>query len=219
MKRKFDSPRRYLYALLIAIFLFGLGFLISHSISSWEFQRTSILQEKIYYGFYSNMIQYDLFEDKHCDTAYLDEIGEALDFQGQMISQFEKKFGKNDKYVKERKRYYYLLELSHFNFVKKMDKDCNLSHDFIFFFYSNDENSLDASENAGKLVSYVRNNNENVYVYSFDVNSYVDLVEKLKNKYNVTSTPLVIINEKYLVDDFSDVEIMESFLNNTSSRV
>ncbi len=212
MKRKFDNPRRYFYALLIAIFLVGLGFLISHSVSSWEFQRTSILQEKIYYGFYSNMIQYDLFEDKQCNTAYLDETGEALDFQGQMISQFEEKFGKENRYVQERKKYYYLLELSHFNFVKKIDKDCNLSHNSIFFFYSNNENDLDASENAGKLISYAKNNNENVYVYSFDINSRIEIVEMLKNKYDIPSVPSVIINEKHYVNDFSDVDNLEKYL-------
>lgn len=212
MKRKFDNPRRYLYALLIAVFLFGLGFLISHSISSWEFQRTSILQEKIYYGFYSNMVQYDLFEEKQCNTVYLNEIGEALDFQGQMISQFEEKFGKENKYVQERKRYYYLLELSHFSFVKKIEKDCNFDYNYLFFFYSNEGENIDASENAGKLVSYVRNNNENTYVYSFDINSNVEILEKLKNKYNVSSSPLAIINGKYYVSDFSGVDNLEKYL-------
>ncbi len=213
MKRKFDNPKRYFYALLIAIFLVGLGFLISHSISSWEFQRTSVLQEKIYYDFYSTEVYYNLFEDKQCSLLYLNEIGESLDFQGQMISQFEEKFGKDNDYIKERKNYYYLLELSHFDFTKKIDEDCNFEHNFIFFFYSNKEEYLDESENAGKLISQVKKNIKNTYVYSFDIDSDIRLVNSLMKKYDINSVPVVILNEETKIKDFSNIDNIQEHLN------
>lgn len=128
-KRKLDNKRRYLYALIIAIFLFVFGFLISYSMNIFEFERVSALQDDIFYDFYETQLSYDFFGLEACDkTDVLDKLGESLDFQGVMLENFEQKFGKNDPRVIERKKYYALVQLSHFEFMQKMNEDCGFKN-------------------------------------------------------------------------------------------
>lgn len=212
-KRKFDSKKRYCYALIIAILIFTLGFFVVHSINYIELKRVSVLQEKTFYNFYKSQIDSSLFNKNKCEKEFIENLGYSIDFQGLMLTQIESKLGKENKKVGDNKKYYYLLELSHFDFMKNLNKDCDFNYNFILFFYSNEKDYLSKSEEIGRLLVFVRENNPNVLLYSFDSNSQDDLIINLKQKYNVTEPIAILINEKTKILEMNNVKDIEKYFS------
>jgi len=211
-KRKLDSKPRYFYAIFISLFLFFSGFAISYGINSFEFERVSNLQEGIYYDFFKTELSYDLFKENNCNLDLLDSLSKSLNFQGTMLQKFEDEFGKDNSHVIERKKYYTLLELSHFNFMKKIDKECNFNNNFILFFYSNDKKYLDDSEKIGKILTHLKEVNPSVLIYSFNSDSESPLIKELKKKYEIKKNIFILINEKYGLDYIENISQLENYL-------
>jgi len=123
-----------------------------YAVNSFEFERVSNLQEDVFYDFYQLQLSHDLFGADICNAEYLDNLGESLDFQASMFQKFEEEFGKDNEHVIKRKKYYSLLQLSHLNFMKNVDKKCETDYNFIIYFYSNDKKFLDDSERISRLL-------------------------------------------------------------------
>lgn len=212
-KRKFDNKKRYLYALIIAIFLFVLGFITIYLINHFESQRVSALQDKVFYNFYNLQLNYIFFNDSFCNKESLEKISFSLDAQSLIITQLENQFGKDDKNIRNKKKYYYLLEVSHFSLMKELKVKCNFDYDSILFFYSNQGVFLSKSEEVGRILNYVKNKNPNVLIYSFDFLSEDDVVKKLKSFYGVNDSITLIINEKIYLTEIKDANDIFTFLN------
>lgn len=211
-KRKLDSSPRYFYALFIAVFLFFLGFAISYGINSFEFERVSNLQEEIYYDFFKTELSYDLFDSGDCDIQGLNDLSKSLQFQGVMFQSFEEKFGKDNKHVIEKKKYYSLLQLSHYNFMKRINDQCEFDNDFILFFYSNDKENVDKSEMMGKILTHLKEINPSVLIYSFDSASNDPLIMELMLKYEIKEDIFIIINEKGRLNYINNISQLEDYL-------
>ncbi|MEA3414053.1 MAG: hypothetical protein U9Q99_00810 [Nanoarchaeota archaeon] len=201
--RKFDDSWRYLYAFLIASFLIVFGFLASYAISGFELNNLKESQEDLYYDFYKAKLKSDLFNFTDCSSS-LKDMGTTLDFEGAMLSSLEQQFGKDSEKILEGKKYYYLLELSHFEFVKSINKQCEFDANFIFFFYSNSETEVDNAERIGRILTYVKKEKPNTFIYSFDSNSEDSLIKLLKKEYDVESFSTVIINEKIKLESIQN---------------
>ena len=137
-----------------------------------------------------------------------------MHFQGRIIDDLERKLGKNNKGVLFRKKFYTLIELEHFEFVKYLSDNCKYPLNTILFFYSNEGLKLDRSEEVGRLLGEVHlENSEDLIIYSFDINLDSILITELKEKYDVDASPTILINEKYKIVDPTNINEIESYLN------
>jgi len=207
--RKFESKKRYIISIIIGTVLFLLIFAVSYSISYLELQRVSNLQVGVGYSIFEDKLQYSLFEAQICNSSSFEKVSKDLAFQGRIIDDLEQKMGKQNKDVLLRKKFYALIELEHFEFVSDLNKKCGNGINTILFFYSNDASQAKESEDAGKILGIVASKNEDLIIYSFDVNLDSELITSLKEKYNVTETPSIVINEKPIIlvpDNISDIE-------------
>lgn len=195
-QRKFESKNRYMISLIIGTVIFLLIFAVSYSISYFELQRVSNIQVGIGYDIFKDKLDYSFFNEPICDKASFDKVSQDLGFQGRIIDDLERKLGKQNEDVLLRKQFYALIELEHFEFVKEFNQKCGDKFNTILFFYSNNDSELKESEEAGRILGIVSNRNENLIIYSFDVDLSSDLVDKLENKYSITETPVIVINEK-----------------------
>ena len=178
--RGFVSKRRYLASFIIATVLFILIVLVSYSFSYVELRRVSNLQEEVAYEIFDDKLDYTLFGKDVCFQESFEKISNDLNFQGRIIDDLENKFGKNDEGVLFRKKFYTLVELEHFEFIKLLNDRCDLGMSTILFFYSNDNTDLGRSEEVGRLLDSVHSrNSDSLMIYSFDVNLNSDLIEKL----------------------------------------
>ncbi|MFA5174174.1 MAG: hypothetical protein WC438_03255 [Candidatus Pacearchaeota archaeon] len=210
--RPIQSGRRYLLAFIIGTSIFLLGFALTYSISYIEFNRISGLQEETSYQIFKDKLYFSFFEQETCSLSSFEKISTDLRFQGKIIDDLEKKLGKNDARVLSKKRFYSLVELEHFEFVKQMNEKCNSNIPTILFFYSNKDEDIDKSENVGSFLDAMVSNNPKLIVYVFDINLDDDLVKELKTKYNVNSSPTLIINENTLLMNPRNIAEIEDFI-------
>ena len=209
-EREIQSKKRYILAFAIGTAIFLFIFMVSYSFSYFEFQRISSLQGETAYEIFKDKLDNSLFSQENCSQEIYFKVSEDLGFQGQIINDLEKKLGKNNQEVLFQKKFYSMIELEHFEFVKEMNKKCDQNIQIIFFFYSNEKSEEDYSEDLGRLLDKVVERNPNLVIYSFDTNLDADLIKKLKKKYNVEEPNTLILNEEEkLVNPKGFLEIEE----------
>jgi hypothetical protein len=212
-KRKYKDKKRYIYAAIIAAILFFLIIQASYFISYLQFERVASLQDPISYEIFGAKLEYSLFGKDVCAEDTFKEISTDLGYQGQLIGQLEEKFGVNDERVIFRKKFYTLIQIEHFEFIKIINEECNQSINSILFFYSNEAADLDNSEEMGNLLAPIyQRNKDHLVLYSLDLNLDSDIMENLLKKYNVGEEPVVIINENQRFTKINHISEIERYL-------
>ena len=212
--RKVKSKSRYLLAFMIGTIIFIIGFAISYSLSYAEYQRISTLQGKVAYSIFEDKLMNSLFDGEICSDESYRQVSEDLGFQGRIIDDLERKFGKDDSRVLFRKKFYTVILLEHFEFVNSRNEQCASHINTILFFYSNQGPGVKESERVGDLLSSVHGRNENLVIYSFDVDLDSDLIRSLKEKYVISGAPEIVINEDVKVISPKHIDEVEKYLNN-----
>lgn len=212
-ERGFQSGKRYIVSFLIGTAVFILVFALTYSLSYLEFRRVSDLQVDISYEIFKDKLGYSLFNEPICTNESLGKVSRNLGFQGRIIDDLERKLGKQNEKVLFRKKFYTLIELEHFDFINLLNEKCDRNVQTILFFYSNEESNIKDSEDAGKLLSVVHSKTENLMIYSFDINLDSDLIEKLKEKYDVERSPTMIINGEFRVENPQNLLDVEVYLS------
>ena len=197
--RKIQSGWRYFFAFVIGTSLFIAGFLIVNGISYLEYKRIGQAQDVIAYKIFSDKLSFTLFGKSICSDESYRELSQDLAFQGRIIDDLEKKFGKNDARVLEQKKFYSLILLEHFEFINLRNDNCNDKVHTILFFYSNAPTSLGESEDLGRILNSVHERNEDLVIYSFDVDLDSELIGILKERYFVQRPLEVLIDEQVKV--------------------
>lgn len=186
---------RFFIAFIITTLLFTGIFLFSYSISFLVSQNiessTNLAQE------YVQEMEKDL-ENLECDSEILLKASDRLDFIGGELPSLEDKLGKEDSRITEQKKDYSDVEIAHLKIVKELNSRCNQKFLTVLFFYSNNFTFEEKSRRVGYILStFKKENPEKVMIYSFDVDLNYDLIEKLKQDYNITRIPEIVINEKH----------------------
>ena len=193
--RDFSSKKRYVAAIIIGTAVFLLVFGLSYSLSYLELKRVSGLQDDSSYAIFEDRLSYSFFNESICAGATLQEVTRDLGFQGRIMDDLERKLGKHDPVVLARKKFYVLVELEHMEFVNLLNERCNGQVNTILFFYSNSESKIEAAEEAGRILGVAHGRNQNLVIYSFDVDLDSEIVKKLKAKYDITGSNVAVINE------------------------
>lgn len=196
IQRKVQSKKRYLASFIIGTFLFILIIAISYSIAWYQYTRISNLQSELAYALFEKKSLNYFFGEDICLEENFKEMSDFLGYQGRILEDLENKFGKNNKQVLERKKFYSVLLLEHLDYVNDYNENCEKYQNTILFFYSNKDKSED-SDKAGRILSRVNSQNRNVSIYSFDVNLESLIITRLKEKYGVDSYPKIIVNEEH----------------------
>ena len=211
--RPLQSKARYFLAFFIGTFIFIFIFILSNSISYLESQRISNFQKDTATNIFEDKLDYSLFGGDICLNENLEKISRDLGFQGKIIDDLENKLGKNDKNVLAQKKFYTLVELEHFEFIQKMNAECDFEKVIILFFYSNLDKDIDNSERVGNLINAVYNRNSDIIVYSFDVNLESELIFKLKSKYNIVASPTLVLGNDVKIYNPKNLEDIEKYFN------
>ena len=217
--REVQSKRRYLLAFLIGTFIFINGFVLTNIIISVQFDRVSQFQDETSYAIFAEKLNYELFEGDLCSTDSFNKISQDLGYQGASIGDLEEKLGKNNQAVQFRKEFYSIVELEHFEYIKDVNEACDQKFSTILFFYSNRGDDLDKSERAGRLLDLIRERNDNLVVYSFDLNLNSEIIQNLINLYDIEESPTLIINNNKRVSGNIQLEDIEDNLNKFKAKI
>jgi hypothetical protein len=194
-RRKFGKNLIFILILsfIIATVIFVDVFFIAHAVSYFNYQgiktKNNILVE------YINLAD-ERLNNFVCDNKLMEESSLSLDEISIKLSLLEKRFGKDDLRVLEQKKLYSELENLHYELIKEFEKNCGLDFISVLFFYNNEREFEDESERMGFiLTSFKQKALSNVMIYSFDCNLDSPIIDNLKEKYNITKCPIVVINE------------------------
>lgn len=211
LSRKIQSKKRYLLSFLIGTFLFLLLISVSYFFVFLELGKISRMQGETAYSLFEKKLSLTYFEENFCRDYNLRDISESLAYQGLILSDAEEKFGKGDKDVLFQKRFYSILLLEHLDFVEMYNDACDSAVNTIVFFYSNEENFVEESEYFGKVLDLAYAKNDDLFIYSFDVNLDSEIISKMKNKFDVAKVPVVIVNGEHVITELDNISELEVF--------
>jgi len=97
--------------------------------------------------------------------------------------------------------------------MNTLNEKCGREINTILFFYSNEEEDIENSERLGRLIGLLyERNKERIVIYSIDLNLDSEVIDSLKEKYNLTSESVVILNEKEKFYNLENIDELESRL-------
>ncbi len=190
------SKRKYaiVYVFTALIFLVGLavGWQISNYLVSDVKESNDVLRSQLI----GLDLRDELLNEDICDVPEYILFEERLRIARE-ITELEDRLGKYDKEVLVQKEFYQLIELKTWLLVKNLNDNCIENYDWILFFYSNSkENNLDKiSEDQGYVLDNFYSNNRDVVVFSFDIDTRNPALNTLKEIYNISVVPSLVINE------------------------
>ncbi len=211
-KRKI-SKNKYLLAFFISSSIFIIGILVGALITNAKYSSLDLAMQDIRAQILSLETQYAIAENNPCSFVNFEDLSKELYFMGDSITLLEGQVGKTNNRVLELVKYYSILEIKHYLFLKSVNEKCDKNYRLVLFFYSNDEDKCGSCGQQGYILSFLRKKypNLNIHVYSFNSDIDSPAVETLKHYYNITLVPSIVINEN-TYSGYSDVEFIESTL-------
>ena len=202
---------KLLLALLITIFVFVNIFLLAYSISFLKYQNVAETESDIKYELLTLNIQKEFLNT--CNEKVLNSISSELDKLGSIIAILEDRFGKDDEKVLQQKKLYSLIEIQHFLNIKEYSKICNKNIDILFFFYSNEKPYQDEATRIGRILDNLKSERKgSLMIYSFDYDLDLEMIDILKETYNVSSPNSILINEEIVLEEISSKNQLEKYL-------
>lgn len=191
-KRKLNVGK-YLAVLAVTTLIFIVGIMIGDHFSSEKLNQIDRIGESLKTDTMAMELQYQLIAEDPCayinSTPLADELYEMASKLGYM----ENRLGEKDENVKELKNYYSLLEMKHWLYMQKVEKECEQNTSDVLFFYNNEDECPTCKE-QGFILTWMRRNYENIYIYSFDASIENAALDTLKDVTSVTGTPAIVIN-------------------------
>tara|TARA_Y100000310_G_C20591744_1_gene768440 strand:- start:611 stop:1288 length:678 start_codon:yes stop_codon:yes gene_type:complete len=190
------KKRRYFFALTISLLLFFFGFLLGYwtvdsKLNYLIDQSDSLRLEAFDYDLERDLV--DLYPCDHFASPLFESS--LVNLEGD-IGMVESTTGYGNPRLIYLKNYYSLLELKHWLFFSKYGEVCSQDYVFVFYFYSNDEEICADCLPQGYILSRLRDSYDNVKVYSFDSVVSVNSVDLLRQNYNISVLPSLVINEE-----------------------
>ena len=202
---------RYLIAGFITTIIFIIGILLGLQLSNTNLDDLQ------------NTLQKDLLEMQSLDLEILvskelnnESICSYIEYRLPNIIKTKVELGRKfdttnlppDK-IKLLQKQYAISLMKYWLFTEVQEKQCKISTPRILFFFTSNQ---EASREQGRALDYtVYLSNETISVFAFNVQWDEPLIKLLINKYNVTDTPTIIINETKH-DNFQSVESMAGIL-------
>ncbi|MEK6963379.1 MAG: hypothetical protein AABX70_03050 [Nanoarchaeota archaeon] len=211
--RKKLRTRRYITVFFLTTAIFVLGLVIGGYNTEKKLNSITALQEELKTHTLDVEMQYNLLAQDPCGFVNVTALTDELYDISLKLDYMENVLGSDSSDVIQLKQYYFLLELRHWLFLKKVNKECGRNDTLVLYFYSN-QGDCSQCEQQGFILSYLRKIYPNLYVYSFDINLKSNALDIIKRKYKVVKAPFIILNEVPYIG-FKAKDELQTLLNTT----
>lgn len=194
------SPKKYILVFFITLAIFAIIFALSNYFYNQRLQQVKTAEDDIRNSILESDIQYALLADSLCD-ADNNERGGAnlindLNSLTNRLTYMEDQRGINDPDVIALKKDYTLLQIKDYLLLRERTKRCGEHPLSILYFYSNRGNCADCKK-MGYVLTAMREDYNNLHVYSFDYNIDLSVMETLKSLYNIEGRlPVLVIDRR-----------------------
>lgn len=190
---------RILISLIISTMLFIGVFTFGYYIAYSGLNKNSDDQGNLRDSFLELQLQKELISSS-CENFNLEVFSKDLENMADYMITLEEKLGKNDPIVLNQKKTYSLIQIEHMLLVEEKIEKCNTNQEILIFFYSNEPEFIGNAEEVGYIITTFREKYDNVFVYSFDYDLDMTILETLKQINNVTIPNSVVYNSRYFED-------------------
>lgn len=210
-------------ALLVTLFIFGIGVLLGVILENWRTSEISDLYQRSEVELLDIRLQNEIYSKGGFDCEFA--IQENLKFadkiyeEARILEKYEnaRKLTKN--LIIQHKKYDLLRAMLFMNSIE-IRQNCNSSyHNVIYFYlagYDNPRLDLKAKQQTfSKLLSELKQRQgENVLLIPIAANKDISSINILLNQYNISreDLPLILIDEEIKVTELQNVEGLESYL-------
>lgn len=184
---------RLVATVAITSLIFLLGIFFGQYISYYHLSELKQTQEKMLYEMTGYELAYSFLSERDiCNTSFKDLIKERAEL-GQKLVSLEKKFGSENEEVKSLQERYHLYQIREYLFFKKLNQECESKVPLILYFYSND---CDMCLAQGRVLDALYNQDKSISIYAIDYEVDNPILNSVKNVYNITTTPSLVIHGK-----------------------
>ncbi len=213
VKRKINW-KVYITAAIITLVVFslgvGLGFYISnekYDIIRYDLENLQLNQKDIEL----ELLLISSIGEQSCDTLkYEIEKTASLSTElGEKVSYYDKEMIKNPEFYILKKQYIMTL-IEFWNYWELFKRNCNSSVNTVLYFYA--INNCDDCQAQGFVLSFLKEEHpEKIMIFALDKDEDLYSLNLVKNIYNVTKTPTLIINnEKH--EGLKDINALKELL-------
>lgn len=181
--------------LVLTIAVFLIGIFLGNFITQLKFDNVSNTEQSLRLEILGMDLESSLIEQNPCLVFNDTDLSKNLDDLGNKVTYLENTKGTNDIDVINMKKEYSLLQIRHFLLEEKATLECNITRNFILYFYSNEAYCLDECKRQGYVITDIRQHDSNLFAYSFDMGLDNPALNTLKLEYDVGNTaPVLVIN-------------------------
>ena len=195
MNRKKISKTRYIAAFTVSTLIFLIGLYIGSSIANSKLADITYMEQELKIKIMDMELQQVLLTENPCDMEDFTSLTNELYNVENKISFMEKQVGPYDEKIQRLRHYYFILEIRHWLFFKRLREQCNRNITTVLYFYEKND-KCNSCERQGYILSYLRKKHSSMRLYSFDVDSSSFAVDTIKKRYNVTSAPTIVVNNE-----------------------
>ncbi len=200
---------RFVSAIGISSLIFLLGIFLGQAISYYNLSELKQSQENILSDLVGYELAYSILLKQDICNIDFSEIQKERAKLGQKVSDLEEKLGpKNPELLIEKERYQ-IYQIKEYVFFEKVKEQCNISIPLILYFYSH---PCDECIAQGHVLDALSGKYNLTTIYALDYKIDNPVLEVINKKYNITSTPSLVINGK-TYNKFLTLQELEGIIN------
>jgi hypothetical protein len=203
--------KRYLVVFLITVAIFLTAIAVSDVLSQKRLQDIAGIENRISLNLDSLETQFELLKDAPCSASDTLSISEDLSTLAKKLEYASNNLPANAPELDTLRRQYSLFEVKDYLLNKTLRDQCHLPTTFILYFYADDNTCTDCDK-MGTVLTYLREQDENLRVYSFDYRLDLPVVESLISLYKIEDNLPALLIEGKPSYGFKSVEEMETLL-------
>lgn len=211
-----DKFKKYilLIMILVVVIAFVSGLIFGYSLSNRNLSTINKMIAENQLNSESYAIEQDLYQDLEQGDCQLvkqrtKDLSDKLAKLGQTLSREDIQNQMNPEEYDFVKRRYHLSQIRTYTFIRKVQKNCNLSSNVILFYYSLKD---PVSTEQGKILDQIAKNND-VSIFSVQYQYSSDLAF-FEEYYGIKKTPSLIINFDIKKEGLTSYDEIQEMLNN-----
>jgi len=216
-----ESKNRHIFweALVIAILIFGSGIFFGYLIESNRVSKILTLYQQTELDILDTRIQDEIISlnSLNCNQFFQETVNFAdrIYNEAKLLEKYEGSNQLTDAITQQHKKYDMLRAQLWVNSIKLKER-CNSSFDTVVYFYEYNTKSLDLKSEqsvfSNKLTQIKEEKGNSIIVIPIAGNLNINSINYLKETYNITSYPVIIINEKIKIDSIEGLNDIVKYL-------
>ncbi len=191
----------FIIAFLITLFLLMLMLLIGSNMNNQRYKYINTKFSELYTSFnemQTFFLMAETFGDEMACLTFekkLKEMDKSIWELAVKIDQYRiatEEFQK-DKYYLEQKRAFNENEIFYLTLLKNLNERCSFDQSIILFFYQNSADCKKCDDQSFVLDDINKQYDDDVAIFSFDMDLNISTAELLKEYYNVDKLPCIVI--------------------------